>query len=254
MKPARVAYVDIETAPNLGWVWGKWEQNVIDFKQHWYMLSFAVKWQGERKTRVHALPDFVGAYARNREDDTALVHQLHRVFDEADVIIGHNIDKFDIRKTNARFVALGLPPPSPYQTVDTLKIARRILDTGCGNALDDLGGYLGVGRKLAHTGKHLWFACMNGDRKAWATMCKYNIRDVELLEKVYLKLRPWSKNHPNLAHYTRAHLHDACPVCQHEHSTGKGWRYTATGRRQRRVCGKCGHQFSAKFERDPVPG
>jgi hypothetical protein len=35
----------LETAPNLGYVWGKWEQNVIDFKKSWYVLSFAVLWR-----------------------------------------------------------------------------------------------------------------------------------------------------------------------------------------------------------------
>ncbi len=249
MPAARIAYLDIETAPNLGWVWGKWEQNVIDFSKHWYILSYGVKWQGERSITVRSLPDYPTVYKRDREDDSALVKELHGVFDAADIVIGHNVDKFDARKSQARFVQLGLAPPSPYKTVDTLKIARKHFAFDS-NKLDDLGGYLGVGRKLPHTGKHLWFGCMSGDAKAWATMAKYNRQDVALLEQVYLKLRPWSTTH-----YTRAHMHDACPVCQHPETRSKGWLYTATGRRQRRVCNGCGHYFRhAKHERDPVPG
>ena len=33
MAPAKILFLDIETAPSLGWVWGKWQQNVIDFKE-----------------------------------------------------------------------------------------------------------------------------------------------------------------------------------------------------------------------------
>ncbi len=251
MTAARVAYVDIETAPNLSWVWGRWEQNVIDVHTNWYMLSFAVKWQGERKVHVHALPDYE-TYELDREDDRRLVEELHGVFDSADFLIGHNIDKFDARKAKARFVAYGLPPVS-VRTIDTLKMARRHFAFDS-NKLDDLGGYLGVGRKLAHTGKHLWFGCMAGDPVAWATMRRYNARDISLLERVYLKLRPWSTTHPNLAHYMRTpEMHTTCPVCQHPHTRSKGWLYTATGKRQRRCCNRCGHCFRhAKHERDAV--
>jgi len=110
------------------------------------------------------------------------------------------------------------------------------------NRLDALGQFLGVGRKLAHTGKHLWLSVMAGDLKAHKKLKEYNIRDVELLERVYLKLRAWSPTHPNLNFFTRA---DACPVCQSNKLRHEGHRYTMTGKRQGFKCKGCGHRFYA---------
>src|ERR1700719_3656227 len=118
------------------------------------MLSFAYKIAGEKKVHTRCLADYPG-YKKNTEDDKALVTDLWTIFDQADIQIGHNADKFDIKKSNARFLMHKLNPPSPYKTVDTLKIARRAFKLDS-NKLDDLGYYLGLGRKLPHTGFHLW--------------------------------------------------------------------------------------------------
>lgn len=234
MRP-RIALFDIETAPSLGYVWAKWQTDVIDFRSDWYILSFAYKWLDNKKITTRALPDFP-LYGKDRENDRELLVELWKVFDEADVIVGHNSDKFDIRKAYARFLVHGLAPPSPYKTVDTLKLARKHFKFDS-NRLDDLGRYLGVGRKVANTGKHLWFGCMSGDTKSWATMRRYNARDVELLERVYLKLRPWTTTHPNLAHLSHT---DICGVCQSSKIQHRGWNHSRTGKRARIQCTDCG--------------
>src|SRR6266487_2734900 len=231
----KIILFDIETAPRLAWVWGQYEQNVIDVKTEWYMLSFAWKELGTQKVTVHALPDY-GAWQTTRENDSDLAVALWKVLDDADVVIAHNGDRFDIRKANARFIAHGMKPPSPYKSIDTLKVARRHFKFDS-NKLNDLGKYLGVGRKLPHTGAHLWFGCMNGDPKAWALMRRYNRNDVELLERVYLKLRPWATTHPSLTHYTSK---TACPTCQSPKIINSGYLYLKTGKRQRIKCTDCG--------------
>jgi DNA polymerase elongation subunit (family B) len=231
----RVLFLDTENAPNLGYVWGKWEQNVIDFKSNWFFLSFAYKWQGSRAIHCKALSDYP-LFKKDPENDRELVKDLWAIINDADVIIAHNGDRFDLRKANARFVAQGMKPPSPYKTVDTLKIARRYFQFDS-NKLDDLGKYLGVGRKLPHTGKHLWFGCMSGDPKSWATMRRYNSQDVALLERVYLKLRPWAATHPNLTHITRL---SGCPTCQSTNLTCQGFKFSKAGKRQQFQCKDCG--------------
>ena len=66
------------------------------------------------------------------------------MFDEADVVIAHNGDKFDMRKANARFGHY--EPPMPVQQVDTLKVARKYFKFES-NKLGDLGEHLGLGNK-----------------------------------------------------------------------------------------------------------
>jgi DNA polymerase elongation subunit (family B) len=233
--PAKIVFIDIETAPSLGWVWGKWEQNVIDFKRDWYILSFAYKVAGEKKIVTRGLIDYAG-YRKDIDksgNDEALVQDLWKVFDEADILIGHNGDSFDIRKANSRFLVHKLPPPTLYKTVDTLKIARRSFKFDS-NKLDDLGRYLGVGRKLPNTGFNLWKGCMQGDAKSWKQMKEYNKHDVELLEKVYYLLRAWAPTHPNVNKGE-----NACPKCASFNVQKRGFSYTLQRQQQRFQCLSC---------------
>jgi DNA polymerase elongation subunit (family B) len=230
----KIVYFDIESAPSLGYTWGKYEQNVLSFKKEWYMLSFATKWQG-KKTTTYALPDYPG-YDKNRECDKHLVAALWRVFDEADILIAHNGRRFDVKKSNARFAYHGMKPPSPYKIIDTLDMARRSF-AFTSNKLDDLAQHLGVGKKLPHTGMHLWFGCMHGDPKSWGTMRRYNARDCDIGWAVYEKLRAFDTSHPKLTHYTRA---GGCPTCQSQRIQARGFNVTRTGKRQRFQCRDCG--------------
>lgn len=243
-EKAKIVLVDIETAPSLGWTWGpKWETSIIDFKTDWYLLSFAYKVLGEKKVIVKALNDYSG-YKKDKENDKALVSDLWEVFNSADILLGHNADKFDIRKANARFLTHGLPPPSMYKTIDTLKMARRSFNFDS-NKLDDLGHYLGLGRKLPHTGFHLWRGCMNGDAKAWSLMKRYNSQDVALLEKVYYALRPWSSTHPNV---NRGQL-QSCPKCGSDKVQRRGFEYTLLRQKQRYQCLGCYGWYSGPARR-----
>lgn len=232
--PAKIVFVDTETAPSLGWTWGpKWETSIIDFKTDSYMLSFSYKIAGEKKITTRGLIDYPG-YSKDKENDEQLVKDLWAVFDEADIIIGHNVDKFDIKKANSRFLTHGLNPPSPYRTVDTLKISRRSFKFDS-NKLDDLGHYLGLGRKLPHTGFHLWQGCMNGDLKSWNLMKRYNSQDVALLEKVYYAVRAWAPVHPNV---NKGQL-EACPKCGSNKTQRRGFSFTLLRKKQRYQCLSC---------------
>lgn len=233
----KVLLFDIETAPNLGYIWGKYEQDVIEYKKEWHMLCFAYKWLGERGVYAYSLPDFKKEYKKDPEDDSALVKRLWSLFNEADIIIAHNGNSFDVKKTNARFVKHNLLPPEPYKTIDTKLVAKRYFNFNS-NKLDDLGNYLGLGRKIQTGGFELWKGCMSGDRKSWNKMVSYNKQDVVLLEKVYQKLKPWMNNHPNIAL-----LNDdkhACPNCGSENIHRRGIATTRVSKRQRYQCQDCG--------------
>jgi DNA polymerase elongation subunit (family B) len=237
---AKILLLDIETAPNLAYVWGKWEQNVIEFERHWYILSFSVKWLHDKKPQTYVLPDYK-AWKSDQENDRDICKHIREYLEQADIVVAHNGDRFDIPKINARLVAHGLTPPDPYVTVDTLKLARTYFKFDS-NKLDDLAKYFDIGRKVPHTGARLWLACMRGDAKAWAVMKKYNAHDVELLEKIYLKLRPWSKRHPNLSLFNRKEIN--CPICESPDTKKSGYSYNRCSKKQRRTCLECGHRFN----------
>lgn len=235
-KKPKVLVMDIETTPNVSYTWGVYDQDVIEVVEPWYIICFAYKWADERTTRVVALPDFK-RYKTHPEDDSCVVEALWRLFNEADVIIAHNGDKFDIKKANARFLAHGLGVPSPYKSVDTLKIARSKFALNS-NKLDDLGELLGVGRKVKHSGFSLWKGCMGGDSSSWRKMRQYNKQDVVLLEKVYKKLLPWATSHPSLT--VISGNAQACPRCNQYKLQRNGVRRTQTTVYQQMICGNCG--------------
>ena len=232
----KILYYDIETAPNLAYVWGQYQQDVIEHQREWYMLCVSYKWEGQKRTKVCSLIDFPETYAKDFENDVHVVSKLWELIDEADIVIAHNGDKFDMRKANARFVKHGLGPPSPVASVDTLKVARKYFMFNS-NRLNHVGKHLGLGEKVQTGGFQLWAGCMRGDMKSWKRMIKYARQDVDLLREVYLKLRPWMTNHPNNNMYKKE---DGCPTCGGTHMQRRGYKVTKTMRYVQMQCQTCG--------------
>jgi hypothetical protein len=243
-KQLKVLFLDIETTPNLGYCWGKYEQNIIQFEKESHMLCFTAKWLGSNKTIIYGLPDFPD-YEKNKESDKELVRKLWDLLDEADIVVAHNGDSFDIKKTNARLVVNGLNPPSPYRTVDTKKVAKKHFMFNS-NSLNDLGQLLGLGKKLPTGGFKLWLDCMAGDLNAWKKMKSYNKQDVLLLEKVYLKLRSWTKNHPNVGVNISK---ETCHICGSSNIQKRGFNYCKVTKYQRYHCKSCGGWSQGSIEK-----
>lgn len=233
MSKPKILIFDIETSPNLGYVWGKWEQNVIEFKEEWHMLSFSAKWLGGKQI-TKGLCDYPG-YKKDKDNDKALVLELHKLFDEADIIVAHNGDQFDIKKTQMRFSFHRISPPSPFKTVDTKKIAKKYFAFNS-NSLNDLGLTLGLGKKEKHDGFDTWTGCMAGNKTSWNIMKKYNAEDVLLLEKIYLHFLPWMGGHPNLSQT----LGYVCPKCGSDKLHSRGYSASLTGIFNRFQCQDCG--------------
>ncbi|MDE2233419.1 MAG: ribonuclease H-like domain-containing protein [Patescibacteria group bacterium] len=233
IKP-RILAIDIETFPIRGFSWGLYEQNILWVDKPSIICGFSAKWLGGKQT-TKTLID----YPHNPANwsDTHIVKELWKFFDKADIIIAQNGDNFDIKMINTEFIKHGLPPPSPYKTVDTLKSARRVFKFPS-NKLDDLGAQLKVGRKIEHEGKGLWRKCMENDRKAWIEMKKYNAQDVILLEKVYQKFLPWMVNSP-LRHFMSKQSY-SCPNCGSSHSHRKGYEWGNGKKYLRMHCMDCG--------------
>lgn len=239
MARPKTLFFDIETAPIEGWSWEMRESDVVAVKRPTYMLAWAAKWQGSNRIIARVLPDYPG-YKKDKTNDGALVSELRDLLCSADVVIAHNAD-FDVKKANARFLANGLQPPSPFKTFCTLKLARKAFRFDS-NRLDALGGYLGVGRKVKHTGIHLWLKCMEGDEAAWLMMRRYNKQDVNLLERVFQKMRGYATNYPDANMWSRA---ECCPVCQSGHIQQRGTNVSKAGHRLRFQCRACGNWFSS---------
>lgn len=244
---AKILLIDIETAPILGYAWAKYDTSLIDIVESFYILSFAYKWLGTNEIIVRSLPDYKDY--KPGGSDKALMQDLYKLLDEADIVVAHNGTSFDIKKINARLLVHGLPPPSTFKIVDTLRIARKHFKFDS-NTLNDLGQLLGVGKKIAHVGWAMWRGCMSGDSQSWKTMREYNVQDVALLEEIYLLLRPWTA-HPDVTLYGERPKTElpGCPTCGSHKIQKRGIAVARTRRYQRLNCQDCGTWFSGALEK-----
>ena len=233
---ARVLLLDIETAPVRAFVFRLWKQNIgiNQIDKDWFCLSWAAKWLfepgviSERLTGKEAL----------KQNDKRIIKSLHRMVNEADIIIAHNGDKFDIPKINTRFIVHGLNPPTPYQTIDTLKTLQRNFGFSS-NKLDHVNRILNLRRKMDTGGFELWEKCYNGDEAALKLMDEYNIHDVRILEDLYLTLRPWIKPHPNLGLFI-LDKEERCPTCGSKELKEEGTYRTHANNFTALRCNNCG--------------
>ncbi len=242
MRQPKIVFFDIETAPLRIFAWKSWQTDAIKVDRDWYMLSWSAHVDGRHVTK--GLCDYSN-YDPLSENDGQLVSELWQILSTADIVIGHNLDKFDIRKTNTRAIVNGLMPIAPFKTVDTLKVAKKHF-AFTSNRLDALGETLGLGRKVKHDGFAMWEGCMRGDAGAWSKMKRYNKQDVALLMKVYQKLLPWIGNHPNIAAMTDKEM--GCRNCGSTDLYKQGHHWTATGKRQQYSCKRCGAWMSGKHQ------
>lgn len=230
-KNSKVLIFDIETSPNIAYVWGAWKQNISSkqFLEKSYIMSFAAKWLGGEEV----------FYVENRHNnDKELVTSLYKLLDEAEVVVAHNGKKFDLPKVLGRGLVHGLKPPSPYHTVDTLLVARKRFGF-VSNRLADLCHELGLTEKDEHknfAGFDLWLQCLKQNDAAWAEMKHYNIQDVYALEDLYKRMLPYIDNHPNMGVGICS-----CGNCGSTNMQKRGTYKTKAGLTyQRYVCSSCG--------------
>ena len=241
----KLILADIETAPILmtSWSMRSPQASAVWVERDTFILMFSYRWAHERTVKTVCLPDFP-RYKRNKYDDKDLCGVLHRLLDEADMVCAHNGDSFDIKKINSRLIVNGFGPPSPYKTIDTLKIARSVFKFDS-NKLDNIGRYLGEGRKIPNTGAALWRGCVEGDEKSWRIMRRYGKQDTALLASAYDRLKPWAKNHPDMRLYGGG---GGCPTCKSDRVQRRGVMVRLKTRRQRFHCQGCGTWFAGDPE------
>jgi len=227
--------IDIESTPIISYNWGLYEQDAIKRIKTFTILSVAYKWLGGK----------CEVLACDKMTEKQLLLKLHKLLNEAEIVVAHNGDAFDIKKINARFIIHQIHPPSPYRTIDTKKVAKSVAAFDS-NSLNNLGIDLDEGEKVKHRGFDMWEGCMAGNKRDWADMKRYNMQDVELLERIYLRLRPWIKNHPNMGVYSDEKV---CPKCGSIDIHLRGFGFNNSGKFQRIHCLGCGAWSRSRLTR-----
>jgi len=230
----KILILDIETSPTIAYTWRRFQENIsLDQVIHDpIILTWSAKWLfGTEMYSDSITPKEVTGF-----NDYRIVKSLWDLVNEADVVVAHYGDRFDIPMLNARAVIHGLPPFKSIKSIDTKSIASRNFKFPS-NKLDALATYFGIDNKIK-TDFNLWKRCLNGELAAIKEMEIYNIKDVEILEEVYLKLRPYIKAHPNAGvYFDESKL--VCSICGGSYLEEEGYYFTNTGKFQQYRCA-CG--------------
>lgn len=233
VTPRRL-FIDLETSPNVVYSWrvgykiALTPDNIVNERA---IICIGYKWQGQPVQHLQW---------RNG-DDKAMLRAFIPILGSADEVVAHFGDRFDIPWLRVRAAYHGIPV-SPYiKTIDTKAQAARLFYFNS-NKLDYLGQFLGLGKKI-ETEYGLWKRVMAGNKAALREMVAYCKGDVELLEKVYLRLESYNKpkTHQGVTH---GGIKSDCPHCASKDTIKIGTKVTGSGTmRPRMRCKSCRSEF-----------
>jgi transposase-like protein len=240
---AKYLFLDIETAPDIAVTFKRFKANLNQdniLQDGGTILSISWRWLGEDKAQGVALTPQEALDV----NDKRLCAILYGLIEQADVVIGHNIDNFDLPCIKARLVINRFAAPKKVKTIDTLKIARQMRFPS--NRLGSLGVILGEGDKASHSGISTWIGCLAGNQSSLDEMLVYNIEDVDLLYRVYMRLRNHDSRPLNAGLFTLDEK-VMCPVCgSHEVEETGNTVYTTVNEFKEYECNDCGSRSRSR--------
>lgn len=181
----KVLIYDIETSYNIGKFWrAGYNLNINpgDIIHERAIICISYKWLGEEQ--VYNL-----TWDKN-QCDKFLLEQFIPILDEADMIVAHNGDRYDLKFIKTRALKHNLKMLINYKQFDTLKVAKAKFMFNS-NKLDYISKFLGAEGKIS-TEMKLWDdIILRKCPKALIKMLDYCDEDVRQLEVVYNALVSW---------------------------------------------------------------
>jgi len=189
-----VLTLDIERAPGR-FAADFWDLNAFknrrihpDMVTEWpRTICVAWRWYGSKKA------EFASEWTDGAE---GMLRRVWDAYDKADLVYGHNVDRFDTKNLSAEWLTMGLNAPSPFKILDTLKEARRTFGFES-NTLASLTQRLGIDTKTDKYQIQVARDACAGNKAAQRKLKAYNIGDVAASEAFVDRLRGWIPGHPH---------------------------------------------------------
>ena len=202
-----------------------------------YCLCFGYKLLGEKKTHVLAVTDY-SSHKKHPTDDAPLMRAVHTILTEqADIIVTFYGKGFDRKFLNTRMMMAGLRPLPPlnHEHIDLYYIAKYNLALHS-NRLAVVAQTLGCPVEKTALSGPIWMKAMAGDRPSIQYIKDHCVRDVEVLEYVYNKLKPYIRTHPRVVQDLQG-----CRVCGGQRLHRRGMAIRNSKKPRARVqCQDCG--------------
>lgn len=196
----RILILDIERLP------GTFTSNFWDMRSHlnkrispddvteWpRTICWAAQWEGEDPDVFYFAAEWDGGHE-------AMIRAAWDLFDEADVVVGHNMARFDAKKLRSEWALYGLHDPSPWKVVDTMRVAFDRFGFES-NTLNSLCTRFEVDAKTDKYDAKTARAATEGDREAQSKLKRYNVGDIVATKGLYrvFRDRGYIPGHPVMA-------------------------------------------------------
>lgn len=226
-------YFDCETSPNVVYSWrigykiDLSHDNIIEERR---IICISYKWEGSDKVQTLT-------WDKNN-CDAALLRKFSKIAADADELVAHNGDRFDIKWFRTRCLIHGIEAQPKYTTVDTLKLAKSGFYFNS-NRMDYIAFILFGERKKETGGLVLWKEAIAKKREALRKMVEYCEHDVRLLEKVHQRMMPYTQHRTHTGVLAGGYKHH-CPTCGSDKTKRNRMKVTAAGTPQvQMVCDTC---------------
>lgn len=237
----KVLIYDIETSYVMARIWRAGRDITVNHDQvcgdflegRSRIICVAYKWAHEKQTHImHSGLRF--------EKEAQLIERFDKIVGEADVVLAHNGDHFDMKHFNTGRLLHGLPPVMWPTSEDTLKILRKNFNLPS-NRLDY------VAKRLIGKGKDVisfedWVKVIElRDKAAREKMFKYCKRDVVALDAIAKIIMPYVTTTLSRAS-ARKNL-EVCSniLCGKSTVIKFGYHPSPKGKVQKYRCNSCGH-------------
>lgn len=198
----KILIYDLETSRVLADVWWPHNQYISPDSLHEQPRIITVAWKWLHEDQVYTLrwedkktTPISGYDIAGWGDDTDLVKKFAKVYNEADLAIGVNSDKFDKRFLAQRCLVHKVPFNRFVPSLDIQKASKKEFRTPS-YSLKYQANVMGISQKRGHEGIDMWRkAQYHTDPKvrseAVDAMEHYNIGDIITTEEMYLDLIPY---------------------------------------------------------------
>lgn len=232
----RVVVLDVERVPGV-FTADFWDMNAYknrrldpDTVTEW-PRTICAAWQWYHADRIEFSAEW------HKDGREGFLSTVWDVFDQAEVVVGHAMQRFDVKALNTEWRDAGYRPPSTYKVVDTLAEARKhFLDESA--KLDALCKRLGLDAKTDTYSVATARAAVAGDKAAQSKLRAYNRGDITASLALYDALRGWIPSHPHVGQLDEETRR--CNQCGSDDLEANGTYLAVQIRYKRYRCRHCG--------------
>lgn len=193
VKKLKVLFFDLETSPEEGYFWNRWKTNIAEPQVKRYSHLLTASWavnEGEVQSTKLSHSEIMS------EDDLTSVVDMVQAINSADIVVGFNSKKFDIKYLKTRMIKWNLPPLKPVKHVDIYQVSKSQMRFPS-NSMNNIAKYLGYSVLKQETGGFdLWRRCLSEDKGISDTAMKhmenYNQKDIIVTRNLYKQFCGWS--------------------------------------------------------------